>query len=74
MEIVVELFNEYLLAHPHIPHVFAIPHLMTHLWRKQSYKDAYIFFIVNMGPSFWPQYIHEPPTMLILLPLAHVPN
>ena len=31
MENVVELFNEDCLAHPHIPHVFAIPRLMTNL-------------------------------------------
>ena len=53
METVVEVFNEERLVHPHIPHVFAIPHLMTHLWRRQLSKDADVLFTINMGPSFW---------------------
>ena len=35
METVVELFNEYRLAHPNTPRVFDIPHLMTHQRRKK---------------------------------------
>ena len=38
IETVVGVFNKYRLAHPHIPHVFAIPRLMTHLWIRQLSK------------------------------------
>ena len=72
MENVVESFNEYFLAHAHIPHMFSIPCLMIHLWRKQLYKDADVFFTINVGPSFWPCSIHEPLIVLIFLPLDHV--
>ena len=44
METVVELFNEDRLAQLHIPNVFFVPRLMTHLWRKQPIKDADICF------------------------------
>ena len=70
----VEVFNEYCLAHPHIPHVFAISRLMTHLWRKLLSKDNDFLFAINVGPSFWPCYIHEPLIVLIVFPLDHVSN
>ena len=41
-------------AHPHTPHVFAIPCLMTHLWRSQLSKGADVLFTIDVGPSFWP--------------------
>ena len=62
------------MAHPHILHVFAIPLLMTHLWRRQLSKDADVLFTINVGPSFWPCSMNEPLIMLIVLPLAHVSN
>ena len=74
METVVELFNEDCLAHPHIPHVFAIPRLMTHLCRKQSYNDTDVLFTINAGPYFWPCSMHEPLIVLIVLTLDHVSN
>ena len=40
IETVVEVFNEDRLIHPHILHVFAIPCLMTQMWRRQLSKDA----------------------------------
>ena len=70
----VELSNEDGLAHPHILRVFDIPHLMTHLWRNQLSKDMYVLFTLNVGPSFWPQYMHEHLIVLIVLPLARVTN
>ena len=51
-ESVLGVFNEDCLAHP-IPHVFAIHRLMTHLWRKQLYKDAGVLFTIYVGPYFW---------------------
>ena len=74
METVVELFNDYRLAYPHIPHVFAIPILMTHIWKKQVYKDVDVLITLNVGVSFYPCSMHEPLIVLIFLPLAHVSN
>ena len=74
METVVEIFNEYRLAHSHIPHVFAIPRLMNHLQRRQLSKDADVLFTVNVVPYFWPCSMNEPLIMLIVLPLNHVSN
>ena len=45
---------------------------MTHLWRKQLSKDADLIFSVPCGPTFWPQSMHEPLVILIVLPLHHV--
>lgn len=72
METVVELFNEDRLMHPRIPHVFLIPRLMTHLWRKQLGKDADLMFAVRAGTSFWGGNMHEPLYVLIVLPITHV--
>ena len=74
METVDELFNEDRLAHSHIHHVFYIPRLIAHLRRNQLSKDVDVLFTVNMGPSFWPCPMLEPLTVLIVLPLDHVPN
>ena len=74
IETVVGVFNEDLLVHPHIPHVFSIPHLMTHLCRRQLSKDVDVLFTINVGLSFWTYSIHEPLIVLIILPLAHVSN
>ena len=72
MENVADLFNEDRLEHPYIPHLFSIPRLMTHLWRKKLSKDADVFFTVNVGPSFWTCSMHEPFILLAILPLDHV--
>ena len=74
METVVELFNEDRLAHPHTPHVFSIPCLMTHLCRRQLSKDTDVLFTINVGPFFLLYSMHEALVLLILLPVAHVPN
>ena len=52
IETVVEVFNEYHLAHPNIPHVFAIPRLMNNLWIRQLSKDADVLLTINVGPYF----------------------
>ena len=74
METLVEVFNEDCLAHPHIPHVFSIPRLITHLWIRQLSKDADILFTINVGPYFCTSSMHEPLIVLIVFPLAHVSN
>ena len=72
MTTVLELFNDDRLVRPHFPHVFVVPRLMTHLWRKQLSKDADLIFSVACGPEFWPKEMHEPLIILIVLPLHHV--
>ena len=74
METVLEVFNEDCQAHPHIPNVFAIPRLITHLWRRWLSKDVNVLFTINMGPSFWPFSMHEPLIVLIVFTLDHVSN
>ena len=74
METIVELFNEDRMVNPHLTHVFVIPRLMTHLWRKQLFKDADVNFYVKAGAPFWPSDMHEPLTVVIVLPLAYVPK
>jgi hypothetical protein len=72
MPTVLELFNDDRLTNPHLPHVFAVPRLMTHLWRKQLSKDADVVFTVPCDPSFWPIDMHEPLIILIVFPLTFV--
>jgi len=43
MEVVLELLSEDRLAHPRWPHVFVVPRLMTHLWRKDLMKTRTFF-------------------------------
>ena len=72
MVTVLEMFNEDRLIRPHLPHVFVVPRLMTHLWRKQLTKDADVVFTVPCGTEFWPASMHEPLLVLIVFPLTHV--
>ena len=74
IETLVGLFDEYCLAHPHIPHFFTIPHFITRLWINQLSKDADVLFTVNVGPYFWPHSMHEPLSVLIVFSLVHVKN
>eukprot|EP00956_Cyclotella_meneghiniana_P007532 scaffold10178_cov23-Cyclotella_meneghiniana.AAC.4 len=69
---VLEMFNDNHLSHPHLPHVFVVPRLMTHLWRKQLTKDADLVFTVQCDPDFWPAAMHEPLVVLIVFPLTFV--
>ena len=71
MEAVMEVFNEDHLAHPWIPHVFVIPRLMTHLWRKLLGKDADLMFTLEVGDHFWSRRQHEPLIVAVVLPFAH---
>ena len=74
METIVEVFNEDRIVYPHLAHVFVVPRLMTHLWRKQLFKDADVVFYVKAGAPFWPSSMHEPLTVIIVFPLAYVQN
>ncbi len=46
MEVVLELLYEDRLAPPRWPHMFVVPHLMTHLWTKDLMKNTYLLFTV----------------------------
>jgi len=74
METVIELFNEDRLAHPTMSHVFVIPRLMTHLFRRSLGKDADLMFEAASGSWFWPLSMHEPLIVAIVLPIVHVPS
>jgi hypothetical protein len=74
MGAVVEMFSKDRLVRPHLPHVFVVPRLMTHLWRKQLSKDADVVLTIPVGQSFWPANMHEPLLLVIVLPLTHVSN
>ncbi len=49
MVVATELFWEDKLAHPQWPHIFAVPHFMTHMWRKNLGKLAGVLFTVPAG-------------------------
>lgn len=45
----------------YLNHIFIVPRLATHLWRKKLYKVSDIVFEVPVGRrSFWPSPEHEP--------------
>ena len=72
MEAVLEMFNEDRIVRPHLPHVFAVPRLMTHMWRKQLSKDADVILTLPRNSSVWPACMHEPLIILIVFPLTYV--
>ncbi len=74
MEVAMELLCEDHLAHPQWPHVFFVPRLMTHLWRKDLMKSADLFFTVPAHVSCWTTRQFEPLIVVIVLPLAHAPS
>jgi hypothetical protein len=74
METALELFCEDRMAHPQWPHVFVIPRLMTHMWRKDLGKDADVLFTIPAGANFWASGQFEPLIVAIVFPLAHVPR
>ena len=72
METVMELFAEDHLVNPHLAHVFVVPRLMTHLWRRHMLRDADLHFYVQAGAPFWPRSMHEPLTVVVIFPLSYV--
>ena len=72
MEVAIELLWEDKLAHPQWPHVFCVPRLMTHMWRRDLGKNADVFFLVPAGAPFWGSTQFEPLIVAIVFPLAHV--
>ena len=74
METALELFCDDQMAHPQWPHVFVVPCLMAHLWRKNVGKDANVLFTVPAGVNFWASGQFEPLIVAIVFPLAHIPR
>ena len=74
MEVALELLCEDRLAHPQWPHVFVVPRLMTHLWRKDLMKNADLLFTVPAQVPFWTARQFEPLIVAIVLPLMYVPS
>jgi len=74
METALELFGDDRLAHPQWPHIFVIPQLMTHMWRKNLGKDTGVLFTVPAGVNFWGSSQFEPLIVAIVFPLAHIPR
>ena len=74
METIMEVFNEDRMVHLKQSHVFVVPSLMTHLWRKHLGKYAYVLMIITTGDHFWGKSQHEPPILVIISPFAHVQN
>ena len=72
MEVALEVFNEDRIAHPQFPHVFVVPRLMTHMWRKDLKKDADVQFYVQTGVPFWQSHQFEPLLVALVFPFAHV--
>ena len=72
MEVVIELLWEDKLAHPQWPHVFCVPCLMTHMWRRDLGKNTDVLFLVPAGIPFWGAAQFEPLIVAIVIPLAHV--
>ena len=74
MRTVMEVFNEDRIADMKTTHIFAVPRLMTHLWRKKLGKRADVMFEVKTGNHFWGRTQHEPLIIAIVFPLSHTPN
>ena len=72
MEVAMELFWEDKLAPPQGLHIFVVPCLMTHLWRRNLGKFADMLFTVQWGSLFGEGPQFEPPMVAIVFPLAHI--
>ena len=49
-------------------HIFVCPRLCTALWRRHLYKVADLVFEIPAGESFWPNEMHKPIIVGIVLP------
>ena len=74
MEVAMELLYEDQLAHPQWPHVFVVPRLITHLWRKELMKSVDLLFTVPVSVPFWTARQFEHLIIVIILPLSYVPS
>ena len=72
METIMEVFNEDRMAHHCRAHIFVVPRLMTHLWRKQLGKDSDVLMNIAAGDYFWDKFQHKPLMLIIVLPFAYV--
>ena len=40
-------------------HIIVVPKLMTYKWKNNMLKTCDLFFYVDVGPSYWPDNMHE---------------
>ena len=71
IEIAVNLFKKDWIARHLNPHVFIVPRLVIHLWRKNLGKDADVLWTVGTGDHFWNKLQHEP-LMLAIIFILHM--
>ena len=74
MKVVLELLCKDRLAHSQWPHVFVVPRLMTHLWRKDLMQNVDILFTVPAQVPVWTSGQFKPLIVAVILPLSHVPR
>jgi hypothetical protein len=56
----------------YLNHIFIVPRLCTHLWRKKLHKASDIVLELPPGARhFWPQHEHEPLLIGLTLRFAH---
>ena len=67
-----EVFNKDRMAYAKQVHVFAIPRLMMHIWRKHLGKDADVLMTITARDHFWDKSQHKPLVLAIVLPFAYV--
>ena len=72
METFMGVFNEDTMVHPKRAHVFVVPRLMIHLWRKHLGKDADVLTTIITRNHFWERSQHGPLILAIVLPFAYV--
>ena len=72
METIMKVFNEDRMAHPKRAHVFLVPRLMTHMWRKHLRKVKNVLIAITAGDHFWGKSQHKTLILIIVLPFAHV--
>ena len=54
-----------------VAHMFVVPCLMTHLWRKQLDKDTDMMFEVLVGIPHWSLSQYEPLIVAVVLHIGH---
>ena len=73
IETMMEVFNEYRVAHPGNAHIFTVPRLMRYLWRTHlGNDDVDILITIATRDHLWDKSQHKPLILAIVLPFAYV--
>jgi hypothetical protein len=70
MDAVIDQFCDALHKRPNCFHVFAIPLLMTNIWRKRLLKATGVYFVLKAESMIWNDSQYEPLGIFISLPLS----